>query len=174
MRLHLKSQLTISAPAQKVWRILAHEFDTIGLWASAIATSQVVPDLPAPAGAQVGGRICSTAVPGFAAIQETFTSYDEAAMHFAYQATQGRPWFLKRAENQWTVHALGPQTSLVEVQAELDLGLFLGLFLAPLLRLQMSRVGARSLEELKYYVERDQVHPRKLKAQHKRGRKQLR
>src|SRR5215469_15971707 len=50
----------------------------------------------------------------------------------------------------------------------------LGLFLAPLLRLQMSRVGARSIEELKYYVERDQVHPRKLKAQRKRGRKPLR
>jgi hypothetical protein len=74
MHLHLKSQLTINAPAEKVWRILAHEFDTIGQWASAVPASQAVADLPAPAGAQVGGRVCATAVRGFAAVQETFTS----------------------------------------------------------------------------------------------------
>ncbi len=88
-------------------------------------------------------------------------------MHFAYQATEGRPWFLKRAENHWVVHSLGSHTSLVETRAEIDVSLVPGLFLAPLFKLQMGRVGVRSLEELKYYVERDQPHPRKLKAQQK-------
>lgn len=171
MHLQLKSHLTINAPAQKVWRILAHEFATIGQWASAIPASEAVTDLPAPEGAQVGGRVCATAVGGWASVQETFTSYDEPSMRFAYQATDGRPWFLKHAENHWAVRSLGPQTSLVEVQAELDLNLFPGLFLAPLLKLQMGRVGAQSLEELKYYVERDQPHPRKLKAQQKQMQK---
>jgi len=45
--------------------------------------------------------------------------------------------------------------------------LFPGLFLAPLFKLQMGRISTQSLEELKYYVERDQPHPRKLKAQQK-------
>jgi polyketide cyclase/dehydrase/lipid transport protein len=171
MHLHLKNHITINAPAKKVWRVLAHEFDTIGQWASAIPTSQPVPDVPVPAGAQVGGRVCATAVPGFAAVQETFTSYDEPSMHFSYQATEGRPWFLKLAENHWAVRSLGPQTSLVEARAELDVRLFPGLFLAPLLNLQMSRVGAQSLEELKYYVEHDESHPRKLKARQKQVQK---
>jgi hypothetical protein len=92
--------------------------------------SQAVADLPAPAGAEVGGRVCSTAVAGFAAIQETFTLYDEQAMHFAYQATEGRPWFLKHAENHWMVHELGPETSLVETHAEIDVRLVFGLLLA--------------------------------------------
>ncbi len=173
MYLHLSGHTTIHAPAQKVWHILAHEFSTIGHWASAIPASQAVPDLPAPAGAEVGGRVCATAVPGFADIQETFTLYDESSMHFAYQATEGRPWFLKQAENHWVVRALGPESSEVETRAEIDLPLFPGLFLAPLLKLQMGRVGARSLEELKYYVERDQVHPRKLKAQQQHRQKAL-
>jgi hypothetical protein len=47
--------------------------------------------LPVPDGAEIGGRVCSTAVPGFADVQETFTLYDETSMHFAYQATEGRP-----------------------------------------------------------------------------------
>src|SRR6266568_5671478 len=149
MHLHLKSHMTINASAEKVWRVLAHDFATIGQWASAIPTSQAIADLPAPAGAEVGGRVCSTAVPGFADVQETFTSFDEASMHFAYQATEGRPWFLKRAENHWMVRSLGPHTSLVEARAEIDLSLFPGLLLAPLFKLQMGRVGAQSLEELK-------------------------
>ncbi len=171
MHLHLKGYVTINAPAKNVWRVLAHEFDAIGQWASAIPASHAAPHLPAPAGAEVGGRVCSTAVAGFAAVQETFTHYDEASMRFAYQATEGRPWFLKRAENHWEVRAQGPTTSLVEARAELDVALFPGLFLAPLLMLQMGRVSRRTFEELKYYVERDQPHARKLKAQQKRAQK---
>lgn len=116
---------------------------------------------------------CATAVPGFAAIQETFTSYDESSMHFAYQATEGRPWFLKRAENHWIVRALGPETCEVETRAEIDLPLFPGLLLAPLLKLQMGRVGVRTLEELKYYLEHDQVHPRKRKVQQQQRQQAL-
>ena len=107
MHLHLSGRTMIHAPAQQVWHVLAHEFSSIGHWASAIPTSHGVSNLPVPAGAEVGGRVCATAVPGFTDIQETFTSYDESSMHFAYQATEGRPWFLKRAENHWFVHALG-------------------------------------------------------------------
>lgn len=173
MHLHLNRRTTIHAPAQLVWHVLAHEFSAIGRWASAIPASQAVPNLPALAGAEVGGRVCATAVPGFAAIQETFTSYDEPSMYFAYQATAGRPWFLKQAENHWFVRSLGPEAAEVETRAEIDLPLFPGLFLAPLLTLQMGRVGARTLEELKYYLEQDQVHPRKRKALQKQEQQAL-
>ena len=165
MHLHLKNHITINASAQKVWRVLAHDFDTIGLWASAIPTSQAIVDLPAPEGAQVGGRVCATAVRGFADVQEHFTYYDEPSMRYGYQAAQGLPWFLKHAENHWLVRSLEPDVALVETQAEIEMSLFPGWFLAPLLKLQMGRVGTRSLEELKYFVEHDQPHPRKLKTQ---------
>ncbi|HEY6408159.1 MAG TPA: SRPBCC family protein [Ktedonobacteraceae bacterium] len=135
--------------------------------------SKAVTDLPAPEGAEVGGRVCATAVPGFADVQESFTYYDEQSMRFGYQATEGRPWFLKHAENHWAVRSLGPNTSLVEALADIDVSFFPGGFLAPLLKLQMGRIGAQSLEELKYYVERDQPHPRKLKAQQKQVQKEV-
>jgi hypothetical protein len=167
MHIHLNDHFTINASAKKVWRVLAHDFSNIGQWASAIPTSKAVAELPVPEGAEVGGRVCSTAVPGFRDIQESFISYDEQSMSFAYQATEGRPWFLKHAENHWVVRSLGPDTSLVETRAETDVSLFPGFFLVPLFKIQMSRIGTQSLEELKYYVEHDQPHPRKLKAQQK-------
>jgi Polyketide cyclase / dehydrase and lipid transport len=171
MYIQLNDQITINAPAKKVWSVLAHDFGNIDEWASAIPVSKVNADLPVPEGAEVGGRICSTAVPGFRDVQESFTYYDEQSMRFGYQASEGRPWFLKHAENHWVVHSLGPNTSLVETRAEIDLSPFPGLFLAPLFKLQMGRIGTQSLEELKYYVERDQVHPRKLIAQQKQAQR---
>ncbi len=173
MHIQLKGHITINASAKKVWRVLAHDFGNIGQWASAIPASQAVPDLPAPEGAAVGGRVCSTAVPGFGDVQEQFTYYEEQSMRFGYKATEGRPAFLKHAENHWVVRSLGPTTSVVEARAEIDVRLFPGWFLAPLLKLQMGRAGVQLFEELKYYVERDQLHPRKLKAQQKQVQKAL-
>jgi hypothetical protein len=167
MHLQLKGQIRINAPAQNVWHILAHEFSTVGQWASSIPESQAISDIPAPEGAAVGGRVCATAVPGFAAVRETFTYYDEQSMRFGYEPAEGRPWFIKQAENHWAVHSLGPRTSLVESRAEIDVGLFPGVLLAPLLKLFMGRVGAQFFEELKFYAEQDRPHPRKLKAQQK-------
>ena len=169
MQLQLKSHITINAPASNVWHVLAHEFDSIGRWASAIPQSAAVTDRPAPDGAQVCGRVCSTAVRGFGAVREQFTYYDEQSMRFGYQATDGRPTFVTHAENNWVVRALGPQTSMVEAWAELAMPLFPGVFLAPLVKLQMRRVATKLFEELKYYVEHGQPHPRKLKAQQKQA-----
>jgi hypothetical protein len=171
VQIQLNDHITINASAEKVWRVLAHEFGSIGQYASAILASQAVTDIPAPDGAEVAGRMCATAVPGFDAVREQFTYYDERAMRFGYQATEGRPWFIKHAENHWVVRSLGPQTSVVESRAELELSLFPGVFLAPLLKLLMGRVGAQFSEELKYFVEHDQPHPRKLKSQQKHVQK---
>src|SRR5215211_4970902 len=71
MHLHFSNQITINAPATKVWRVLGHEFANIGQWVSAIPHSQAVTDIPAPDGAEVAGRVCATAVPGFAAVGNT-------------------------------------------------------------------------------------------------------
>src|SRR5262245_62028145 len=111
MHIQLNDHITINASAEKVWRVLAHEFANIGQYASAIQAAKAVTDIPVPEGAEIAGRVCATAVPGFDAVREQFTYYDEQAMRFGYQATEGRPWFLKHAENHWAVRALGPQTS---------------------------------------------------------------
>jgi hypothetical protein len=172
MHIQIKRQITINVSADKVWNILAHHFDHIGRWASAIPESRAVTDWPAPEGAEVGGRVCTPSVAGFGDIQEKFTYYDEQAMRFGYQAIGGGlPSFIKRAENNWTVRSLGPNQCVVEARGEIDLRLIPGLFLAPFLKLQMGRTGTQTFEELKYFIEHDQPHPRKLKAQQKQLQK---
>lgn len=171
MLLRVTGQITIDAPATKVWAILAHDFGHIGRWASAIPESQAVTNLPPPEGAEVGGRVCSAALPGVHAVREEITHYDEHAMRFGYTATAGLPSFVERAENTWTARALGPSETVVDARGELDVRLFPGLLLAPLLQRQLGRTAARVLEELKYYAEHDRPHPRKVQAQQQRRRK---
>ena len=161
MRMHLRSHIEINAPATQVWHVIAHQFDAIGQWASSIHASYAVPEAPAPLGAEVGARVCAPGVRGFKDVREQFTFYDEQAMRFAYEATAGLPWVVRRAENHWHVRPLGQSRCEVEAHAEVDLRAVPGVFLAPLLKMQMHRLGRQVFEELKYYVEHGQPHPRK-------------
>ena len=165
MRLQIKGQINIHASAEKVWHILARDYATIGQWASAIPYSTAVSDLPVPEGATIGGRTCANSVPGFGDVQEQLTYYDEKELRFGYWLTKGNPFFINSAENNWTIRATGSNQCMVEAHGVIDLKPMPGLFIAPLLKFQMKRLGKQTIEELKYYAENDQPHPRKLKAQ---------
>ena len=164
MRMQITSHTTINAPASDVWRVIAHQFAAIGQWASAIPTSYAAPDASPPAGANVGARVCATSVRGFKDVREQFISYNEEAMRFVYEATAGLPWIVRHAENQWRVFPLDESHCQVEAQAVVDLRALPGFVLAPLLRMQMNRLGRRTFEELKYSVEHGRPHPRKLES----------
>lgn len=166
MHKQVEDQITINAPASKVWRILAHEFDKVGQWSSGITASMATTDSPAPEGAMVGGRICLSDGLG-GDVREEFTYYDEEGMRFGYKAIGELPWFLEAAQNNWCVRSLEPNKAVVTFKAEVGLKLFVALFMIPLMPFIKKFWGTRTLEELKHYIEHDQPHPRKLKAQQK-------
>lgn len=164
MKIEFPATITINAPAERVWHIVAHEFANIGTWATAIPNSSGLADLPVPENAHVGGRACQAAIPGFSTVHERFTYYDEANMRFGYAAIAGLPGFMQRAENNWSVRALTPEQSEVQIRGEMELYDPWGWFLGPLLQMQMGRTGKRTIEELKYYIETGQPHPRKVRS----------
>jgi hypothetical protein len=167
VRIQVTGQATIDAPASKVWGVLAHDFANIGRWATLIPDSREDAGTAAPEGAVVGGRVCSNSIPGFADVREEFTIYSEQSMRFSYKATEGMPSVVKSAENSWTVRSIGPSQSVVEARGEVHMSLIPGLFLAPLMKFQLGRMAHQTGEELKYFIEQGQPHPRKLKAQRK-------
>src|SRR5262245_1738623 len=106
MRMQISRHKTINAPATTAWPVVPHQFHAIGQWASSIPQSYAAPEAPPPPGAEVGARVCATGVRGFQDVHEQFTSYDEEAMCFVYEATVGLPWIVRHAENAWQVRPL--------------------------------------------------------------------
>lgn len=159
--IEVKRQITVNAPIEKVWQVLAHEFDRVGEWASSIAQSKRNPDAVTPTGAAMGGRAC--VVPGFGGLKETITHYDEKRLTFSYEATEGMPFFVTKAGNTWSLVPQG-QTTLVNMHLVADVNFLPGKLMEPVMRRQFSRNASDIVEELKHYIEYGKPHPRKLKA----------
>lgn len=164
MRTQVTDQIIVNASAKKAWLVLAHEFDQVGKWSSGIKESKPLIGMDIIEGAPVGGRVClSDDIFGDA--EEAFTYYDEDGMRFGYQAVGELPRFFNEAENNWHVEPINTNQALVEFKADVDLALFPGMLMVMFKPIIKKLLGTRTLEELKYYIENDQPHPRKAKQQ---------
>lgn len=153
-----QNTLHINASADKIWSIVAHDFANIGRWASSIVSSGINPEAAIPDGADVGGRICHA--PGFGDIKETFLHYDEGEKTFTYFA-EGGPFFMKSAHNTWTVIPENDASAHVTFAAEMVMYPPFNWLMAIPMRMQINRIIKNTTEELKHYIEKGEIHPRK-------------
>lgn len=165
----IRKSIQINAPANKVWQLVAHEFENVSKWASDVGYSEKTSDRIVPKGADVSGRVCTSK---YGDIREGFIHFDEDGMTFTYDAEgEAVPFFIRRTTNTWKVEAKGEQMCIVSFQPEVDFIPVMGLIVGFPMRRFMSTVLKNTLEELKYFVETGNVHPRKEQAIVKARRK---
>jgi uncharacterized protein YndB with AHSA1/START domain len=157
----LTNEVVIDAPADVVWQVIAHQFDRIGDWATAIPASTALKRAPSVADAPVPGRVCHTDVRLVPTVTETIVGYDKANRTLTYEATDGMPAFVMRARNRWQVTALGDTRARVAVHAQVDVRGPLGAVARWWLLAQVARGGRHLLDDLKYYIEQGTPSPRK-------------
>ncbi len=162
--MELINKIVIEQPVDKVWEIIADDFTNISKWASAIAQSTENPDLNTKLDdAPTGGRVCSA--PLFGEVQETLTHFDSQKKHFRYEASAEKlPSYITTIANNFSLEALADDRTELTTSVELKLKPFPGYLLYPFMRLQMNRMAAQVLGELKHYAETGELHPRKLKS----------
>ena len=119
MGIEVSKKATINVSADRLWSILADEFDKIGEWASGIDSSGPNPDAAILEGAPMGGRVCQ--VPGFGDIDETFTSFNAENRSFAFAATAHQDPELRQQPDQPHV-GQGARTGRVRTSAEAHRG----------------------------------------------------
>lgn len=154
--MEVKRQLSVNASAETLWKIIGTDYDKVGEWTSEVPSSRPNPDLP------VGeGRVCSTA--GFGDAKETLTQFDENKRKLAYTAeVEKMPFFVKEVSNNWWVESKGANRSLVHMHITGSLmPVFKQIMSGPMSK-QMGKTADTMLEELKYYAETGEIHPRKL------------
>ena len=169
MGIEITKKATVNASAERLWSILADDFDKIGTWARGVDSSAPNTAADIPEGATVGGRVCQA--PGFGAIDESFTSFDAAQRSYAFEATASKiPSFVRNITNHTTVKALGPEQSEVEFKITADTGGIRGAIVKPMVARKFS-VGIDGLiEDLTVFAESGKISSQKTAALAKAGR----
>jgi carbon monoxide dehydrogenase subunit G len=150
--MRLSGEITIESPPDHVWEIVAHRFDRVGEWATAIKASRPIESNEPGTGAPVAGRVCETGVPMAADVTERIVAYDAAGRSLSYVGT-GLPAFVASASNHWQVTRIDEQRTRVRLDATVEtIGIF-GRMLRPAMWLQINHEGRRFLKDLKYFAE---------------------
>lgn len=163
--MEFRKNISINASADKVWEIVAHEFDRVGAWSSAVASSSPNLDAAVPDGAVVGGRVCAT--PGFGDLTETFTKYSEENKQFTFVVT-GMPSFITLAQNTVQVRPTGSDAADVSLHIQMETNA-VGRLMGPMFAIKLKATLNTFLDELKAYIERDEVSSKKRKQLAKAG-----
>lgn len=152
----ITTEIFINKPTLDVWEIVGNQFGSAHIWASALThtegsgrkmTEQVSEN-----------RTCD--IKGMGRIHERLLEFDVKNFALTYEVTNGFPFFVERGINRWTMTPEGSSTRLQSV-ADITTQGFVGMLMAPLMKMQMKRLMHRLLEDLKHYVETGVPHPRK-------------
>jgi len=152
--------ITINAPAEKVWDILGHQFTDVGKWSRLVSQSVINNDAPKVNNSPVGGRLCETSI---GKISEEFTAYDEEGMTFSFKGVITSKVFSNVISTN-AVTAIDENTSKVTVTPNVDLKA-LGILMYPLIKMNLGKLIKQGLIDLKYFAENDKPSPEKLASQ---------
>jgi len=154
--------ITINAPAKKVWDILGHKFADVGQWSSLVSHSVINNDAPKVNKSPVGGRLCETSI---GKISEEFTAYDEKGMTFSFKGVITSKVFSNVISTN-AVTAIDENTSKVTATPNVDLKA-IGILMYPLIKMNLGKLINQGLIDLKYFAENDKPSPEKLASQKK-------
>jgi len=160
---------TLNASEEKVWNVFAHDFDNAHVWMASVPNSYAKANGEEFDGAQSAGRVCELNGPKGIKASEQFLAYDEAAKTCTIQIDfVDTPFMFPVVRNTVDVSVVDAGNG----QCEMTWGFRsqikpLAYLMWPLLRLGFGVFIGQIVEELKFYVENDSPHPRKLKANKK-------
>lgn len=154
--MELTRQISLHAPVDSVWDLLAHRFHEVGLWATAINESGALPTTTGDTG--VADRVCDTPDGVF---KERMVSFDEATRTFSYLAYEGLPGFVREGGNTWRVRDLGNGKTEVSMHMKFDLNPVAEVLMGWMLKRQMGKAADSVLDDLKVYAETGKVSDRK-------------
>lgn len=152
--------VTVNAPVDQVWKAIGTNYEDAGLWSSAIYASAPTKGQPID-GAPVSGRVCETTLGPF---KESIVEYDADRHTLAYLATGKKmPGFVKQLKGAWRLTDKNSNTTIVVMQLQADIAAPFNLLMGWMMKRQFDSAISVTLEDLKFYLENGERHPRKVK-----------
>lgn len=151
----------INAPIDKTWNTLGPHYAQVSNWASAVYASKARTGTPKVESAPVAGRVCQTSLGPFV---ETLETYDPKTHKIAYSATSDKmPSFMNGLNNSWQLTALTPDVTEVRIELNADIAFPFSVLVGWMMKRKFNKALNDSMEDLKYYLENNKPHPRKIK-----------
>ena len=154
--MEFKREITINQPIAAVWEVLGNQYSEAYKWAGGLNHSQGYGQ-PALEGASCNNRACDTTSGKF---QEEIRIFDPKNHTLEYEAIEGFPFFVDKAVNNWQLSQLGNQTK-VNMRLTVETKGLVGAIMSPMMKMQMNKIIATVLDDLKHYVETGEPSPSK-------------
>ncbi len=156
-----ETEIHIRSPIEKVWQVLAVDFDEIDQWSSGVKRSAAQGEKVN--GSKVGGRHCDLAAVGFTEMDEKILVFDRENYILSYRLYNGLPGFVADAVNTWRLFEARGETHLT-VRTVMHTKGLMGCLFRPMMKGNLRSALKSMSEELKYYVDAGEPHPKKKKA----------
>lgn len=159
--------ITIAATGDKIWDVFAHDFDNAYKWMASIPKSLGKDNGKRYDGSSSAGRVCELdGNPNGMKASESFLAYDEekktCTVLIQFLNTPfGFPLVQNVAEFSLSEHGNNQSVVTFSVTSTLKP---LAFIIYPIIKFGFGFVVQQIVDELKYYVENDTPHPRKIKA----------
>jgi hypothetical protein len=159
-KIYIQQELEINKDVEAAWEVMGKQFAQIHLWSTNFKDSK-----PGGSSKFVGldysTRITITA--RGETVQE-LDAFDPTTHSLAYHISKGMPAIAKHASAVWSLQPIGTNKTKVILQFNMETKGFPGFLLTPMMRKGMGKSAIEIAEDLKYYLENGEPHPRKVKS----------
>ena len=158
--MNIKKKITINKSIEDVWEVLGNQFGEISIWSSLISESKVYGDSKL-AGLNFSKRETNTSQ-GIT-VQE-MTSFNPEQYTLSYKALSGTPSFIKSTNAKWFLSKLNEGSTQLNINIDIQTKGILGFILSPIVKIKLGKLGDDLVDDLKYFLENGNPHPRKVVA----------
>jgi hypothetical protein len=158
--IQVRAELIIDKDIDAVWEVMGTQYTQVHLWSTNFKDSKAGgnPKLP---GLNYLHRITQT---GRGETIQELDKFDIDNYTLTYHISKGAPEIAKTAVGIWSLAPVESNKTKVILEFELETNGFKGLMLSSIVKLKLGKSAMELAEELKFYVENGEAHPRKIES----------
>ncbi|MBN8718445.1 MAG: SRPBCC family protein [Sediminibacterium magnilacihabitans] len=158
----IEKEIIVNKDIESAWNVIGTQFADAYKWASPVNHSE-------GSGAGINGSTCSQrgCATTMGKLKEKILQYSSENHLISWQAVQGMPSMVKFAKNTWTLTSIEQNKTKVNMKMDIEVGGLMGFLMQPMMKMQMSSMGNTLTSDFKYYLEKGQPSPKKVKAMRK-------
>jgi hypothetical protein len=158
--LHFEEEVLINKGIDESWEVLGNQFSEAHLWSTNFKSSKPG-GMPKLNGLDYLHRETMTEKgENFQELDE----FDPDNYKLSYHVSRGVPGIASSALGEWRLSKVSNEQTRLNVHFILETKGLLGFVMSPVISSKISNASTEIAEELKYYLENDKPHPRKLES----------